>query len=163
MAGRCQIQDLPLVAEGAKISDMMRLFVNRGKRFSRRRYRFAMNFIKDIDSDKTHHCLASSSTEVLSPGDVVRVRSRMEIQESLSFWNDLNGCSFMEEMTAYCDTVQRVYKKVETFLDERDYLVKRCKGIYLLENVICNGTQDFGRCDRSCFYFWKREWLEKLH
>jgi len=28
--------------------------------------------------------------------------------------------------------------------------------------VYCQGTPDLGRCDRSCFYFWREEWLEKL-
>jgi hypothetical protein len=69
----------------------------------------------------------------------------------------------MEEMWCHCGTIQRVYKRVERFMDERDYLVKRCKGIVLLEGVMCEGTTDFGPCDRSCFYFWKEEWLEKLH
>jgi hypothetical protein len=27
---------------------------------------------------------------------------------------------------------------------------------------MCQGTKDFGRCDRSCFFFWREEWLEKL-
>jgi hypothetical protein len=69
----------------------------------------------------------------------------------------------MEEMWCHCGTTQRVYKRVEKFMDERDYLVKRCKGIVILEGVMCEGTKDFGPCDRSCFYFWREEWLEKLH
>jgi len=27
----------------------------------------------------------------------------------------------------------------------------------------CQGTSDYGRCDRSCFYFWREEWLEKIN
>jgi hypothetical protein len=69
----------------------------------------------------------------------------------------------MEEMWRHCGTTQRVYKRVERFMDERDYLVKRCKGIVILEGVMCEGTKDFGPCDRSCFYFWREEWLERLH
>jgi hypothetical protein len=51
---------------------------------------------------------------------------------------------------------------MEKFLDERDYRVKKCKGIILLEGAICGGTAYFGRCDRACFFFWREEWLEKL-
>jgi hypothetical protein len=51
---------------------------------------------------------------------------------------------------------------VEKFLDERDYLMKKCKGMVTLDGVLCEGTIDFGACDRGCFFFWREEWLEKL-
>ena len=34
--------------------------------------------------------------------------------------------------------------------------------IVILDGVICEGTKDFGICDRACFYFWRVEWLEKI-
>jgi hypothetical protein len=51
---------------------------------------------------------------------------------------------------------------MERFLDERDYKVKKARGIILLEGVICRGTPVFGRCDRCCYLFWREEWLEKI-
>jgi len=98
----------------------------------------------------------------LKPGDWVRVRSRQEIEATLDGWNKLKGCAFMQEMWPYCGTEQRIFKKVNQFLDERDYLIKKTRGIYLLEGVFCEGAKDFGPCDRSCFFFWRREWLEKI-
>jgi hypothetical protein len=92
----------------------------------------------------------------------VRIRSKEEIRATLDNWNQRRGCSFLDEMWPYCGTQQRVFKRVERFLDERDYLTKRCKGIVLLEGLICEGTKYFGPCDRSCFYFWREEWLEKM-
>ena len=65
------------------------------------------------------------------------------------------------EMSKYCDTTQRVLKRMERFVDERDYKVKKSNGIVLLEGLNCQGTTDFGRCDRNCFFFWREEWLEK--
>jgi hypothetical protein len=53
-------------------------------------------------------------------------------------------------------------KPVKRFVDERDYRVKKAKGIILLEGLICEGTPDYGQCDRACFYFWRQEWLEKM-
>jgi hypothetical protein len=64
-------------------------------------------------------------------------------------------------MYQYCGTQQRVRKSMQRFLDERDYKVKKVRGVILLENVICNGTAAFGACDRCCFLFWREEWLEK--
>jgi hypothetical protein len=55
-----------------------------------------------------------------------------------------------------------VFKPLERFVDERDLRVKSSKGIVLLDGVTCQGTGDFGRCDRSCFLFWREEWLEKI-
>jgi hypothetical protein len=98
----------------------------------------------------------------LQAGDWVRVRSLDEIQSTLNRFKELKGCAFLEDMKQYCDTEQRVFKVLERFLDERDYKVKKAKGIVLLEDVYCQGTPVFGRCDRSCLSFWREEWLEKI-
>jgi len=98
----------------------------------------------------------------LQPGDRVRVRSLDEIRATLDHWSKLKGCSFLREMEPYCGTVRTVRKRVRRFLTENDYLVKKSAGIVLLDDVFCEGTKDFGACDRSCFYFWREEWLEKL-
>jgi hypothetical protein len=103
--------------------------------------------------------LVASSLQV---GDVVCVRPLAEIQATLDNWGQLKGCGFMPEMEQYCGTRQRVYKRMERFVDERDLRVKRSKGIVLLEGVICEGTADFGPCDRSCLLFWREEWLERV-
>jgi hypothetical protein len=98
----------------------------------------------------------------LKAGDMVRVRSREEIQATLNIWNELRGCGYLDGMWQYCDTVQRVLKPLERFLDEREFRMKRCKGIVLLEGLTCEGIPEVGRCDRSCYFFWREEWLEKL-
>jgi hypothetical protein len=95
-------------------------------------------------------------------GDLVRVRSREEIEATLNIWKEHKNCGFLPEMWSYCGTVQRVLKPVERFVDERDYTVKKTRGLVLLDGVICEGTAVFGRCDRSCFFFWREEWLEKI-
>jgi hypothetical protein len=111
---------------------------------------------------------APSASQVITPaaplvaGDWVRVRSREEIQATLDRWQELKGCAFLDNMWEYCDTAQRVLQPMERFLDERDYKVKKCRGIVLLEGVICRGTPVFGQCDRCCHLFWREEWLEKI-
>jgi hypothetical protein len=98
----------------------------------------------------------------LKAGDLVQVRSREEIEATLDDTNELRGCLFISEMWAYCGTKQRVLKPMDMFLDERDYRVHRCRGIVLLEGAICQGTAYPKGCDRSCFFFWREEWLEKI-
>lgn len=101
--------------------------------------------------------------ERLKTGDMVRVKSKEEIESTLNHLRRLKGCSFMEnEMEPYLGTVQRVYKHMERFVDERELKVKKCKGLILLDGVVCPGTTEFGRCDRSCLLFWREEWLEKI-
>ena len=98
----------------------------------------------------------------LMQGDWVRVRSREEILATLDPFKELKGCAFLPDMYEYCGTRQRVLRSMRHFMDERDYKLKKARGIILLENVICNGTPTFGECDRCCFLFWREEWLEKI-
>jgi len=106
--------------------------------------------------------LAALNSPDLQAGDRVRVRTEEEIQATLNNWGQLKGCTFMPEMVEYCNTEQRVHKVMQRFVDERDLKVKKVSGIILLEGVLCQGTADFGSCDRSCFFFWRQEWLEKI-
>ncbi len=162
----CQIGCVHTIPESNSALNIMWQRLHRLKPILRRRWRYLVNFFNETEdvNDNSHSSNTRQSlVSVLKSRDLVRVRSRDEIQATLDRWNRLKGCTFMEEMWPYCGTIQRVYKRVEKFLDERDYLIKRCKGIVLLEGVMCEGTKNFGQCDRSCFYFWKEEWLEKLH
>lgn len=164
MCPSCQIHDLQNFSIYPDAVEHALLKLKRIKRFTKRRYLYLRNVMYEIGTGavgRKANDTAWSDTS-LQPGDWVRVRSGEEIRSSLDRWNQLHRCSFMEEMWRYCGTTQRIFKKVERFLDERDYLVKKCSGIYLLDGVFCNGTRDFGGCDRSCFFFWRREWLEKI-
>ncbi len=98
----------------------------------------------------------------LQAGDLVRVRSPEEIEATLNHWRQLNGCTFMPEMARFCGTTLRVHKRMERFVDERELKVKKSRGIVLLEGAMCQGTGSFGRCDRSCLFFWREEWLQKV-
>ena len=95
-------------------------------------------------------------------GDIVKVRSQEEIVSTLDPFKELKGCAFLPSMYQYCGTQQRVLMSMQRFIDERDYKLKKARGVVLLENVICSGTSLFGACDRCCFLFWREEWLEKL-
>ena len=98
----------------------------------------------------------------LKAGDRVRVKSWPEIAATLDGYRKLKGCRFMPEMENYCGTDQRVFRRLERFFDECEYSIKHTKGLVLLEGVMCQGVAASGRCDRSCFFFWREEWLEKI-
>lgn len=155
----CQLKSLSRISTLVTLRQRIWQRVKKLRRTAKRRRDYLRNLVKELVSRNREKLKVETP---LKTGDVVRVRAKKEIQETLDRWNQLKGCGFMEEMWPYCGTTQKVLKRVERFLDERDYLIKKCKGIVLLENVICQGTKDFGPCDRSCFYFWREEWLEKV-
>jgi hypothetical protein len=163
----CQIHCLPQIAEGRVYGDSLTL-KNRIKRLLAKPWNYTVkNWLKRISARVTKPSNAQiavkAPTAILAAGDLVRVRSKEEIAGTLDRWNELKGCAFLEDMWQYCGTEQAVLQPLERFLDERDYKVKKCKGIVLLKDVQCIGTPVFGRCDRKCYLFWRVEWLEKIN
>ena len=69
----------------------------------------------------------------------------------------------MPAQAPFCGKTYRVRKQVRTFLDERDFRVKKLKNVFLLDGVFCDGSPlEPEPCDRMCFLFWKGAWLERL-
>lgn len=161
---KCQIFCVPEIADSMGTPEILSQRGNRIKRILKRRLNYLLNLLKERINNTGIVLQKKSNIKSvkLQPGDTVRVKSKEKIQATLDRWNQLKGCSFMEEMQPYCGTTQRVLKRIETFLDERDYLTKKCKGIVILDGVFCEGTKDFGTCDRTCFFFWRDQWLEKI-
>ena len=169
----CQLHRLPDASEGTikvappSLSRRLELALSRRLSPAAKRklktyfIRLATPFARPAGGQQSVPAPAAASSFNVKAGDRVRVRSKAEIQATLT-WNELKGCGFMPEMEEYCGTTRRVLKPVTRFLDERDYKVKKCNGIVLLEDAICRGTALFGPCDRSCFFFWREEWLEKV-
>jgi hypothetical protein len=176
---KCQNHCVPHIAAGKAdtsnipFSARVRLFLkrrlsSRTKRKLKRRFNSVLYFLRGHSSSRSADAAPldaakhTPSNLQLKPGDPVRVKTLEEIKSTLDGWNELNGCMFMDAMAEYCGTTQRVLQPVERFVDERDYRVKKAKGITLLEGLICRGTPYYGRCDRACYYFWRNEWLEKI-
>ena len=157
----CQLIQINNISESLQYSRIILQEKNRIRRIIKRRINYIRNLIGELNRPDSKCNITKSQKQNFWKGDIVRIRSHEEIRTTLNRWNQLKGCAFMPEMIHYCETRQKIHKKVEQFLDERDYLIKKCNGIYILENVFCEGTDDFGSCDRSCFFFWREEWLEK--
>ncbi|MEN6350712.1 MAG: hypothetical protein ABFD08_15120 [Syntrophomonas sp.] len=102
------------------------------------------------------------SAKALKAGDLVRVRSEREIMATLDHNGKLKGCSFIRSMAPYCETHQCILKPMVRYYSEIDERVYKCKGLFILEGVTCNGDTSLGHCDRSCLMFWREEWLEKV-
>ncbi len=162
----CQIHCVPRVAQSIGFVGELQYLYSRAKRFLKRRLNYVWNRLATLkyQGRASNGVLVRQNDVVLHfrAGDLVRIKSAHEIHATLNVWNSLRGCTFAEEMWPYCGTTQRVMKRMERFLDERDYHIKKSNGIVILEGLICAGSIDFGRCDRSCFFFWREEWLERV-
>jgi hypothetical protein len=75
-----------------------------------------------------------------------------------------DGLKLLRPMERYCGETHRVMKRVKYILDDRTHVVRKTRGVVLLEGVICDGQGIYGRedCDRSCFFFWKEAWLRRV-
>jgi hypothetical protein len=169
----CQLPCLPRMSTGIIKADRQALYLKLKRLLARPWNYIVKKQLKSIYSywaqwktRRKDETLSSTGMGVKSneflPRDRVRVRSFEEIQGTLNPFTELKGCAFLPYMHEFCGTTQVVLQPMERFLDERDYKVKRARGVVLLENVICRGTPVFGRCDRGCHLFWRVEWLEKI-
>jgi hypothetical protein len=157
----CQLRELPNISQQLDPFSIAWQRIMKLRVSFRRRVEYMMNALQR-GMKRTKRMPTILRVNDLAAGDVVRVRSIEEIRSTLDNWSKLKGCTFLHEMEPFCGTIQKVRKRVSRFLNETDYLVKKCNRIVILENVFCEGTKNFGPCDRLCFFFWREEWLEKL-
>jgi hypothetical protein len=98
----------------------------------------------------------------LQPGDLVRVKSREEIEQTLNPELLNRGMGFDAEMGRFCGQTARVARRVDHIIDEHtgEMLVMKSPCI-VLEGIICEGAFS-GSCPRSITPYWREIWLEKV-
>jgi hypothetical protein len=100
-------------------------------------------------------------------GELVRVRSRSDIMQTLSSGLRNRGLSFDVEMVPYCGTGPvRVLRRVERIVDEKTgRLVRLPNACLILDGVTCGGKLSMHRmfCPRSIYPYWREIWLERVH
>ena len=98
----------------------------------------------------------------LHPGELVQVRSKPEILDTLDVMHRNRGLSFDREMVRYCGGTYRVHRRVNKLLNEKTGKMMNIKAdCIVLEGVICTG--ELNRfCPRSVFPLWKEIWLKRV-
>jgi hypothetical protein len=101
----------------------------------------------------------------LEVGSTVRVKSLGDIMKTLDDERRLDGCMFTRQMEEFQGQTYKIIKVVRGIFDERLCKMYGTKTLlYILDGLICEG--DVGcfsrRCDRSCYFFWHRQWLETI-
>lgn len=94
--------------------------------------------------------------------DLVEVRSKEEILQTLDKNGRLNELPFMPQMFKYCGQRFKVYKSAHKTCDTitTQYVSRRLAGGIHLD-LRCDG-QAYGGCQASCLIFWKEEWLKPV-
>ena len=98
----------------------------------------------------------------LQAGDLVRIKSKDEIVQTLDRTNHNRGLSFDAEMVKYCGRTARVHSRVGKLIDEETGKMVHIKSdCIILEGVTC--TSDYHRlCPRGIYSYWREIWLERL-
>jgi hypothetical protein len=102
----------------------------------------------------------------LKPGELVRVKSKIEIEKTINDKGLNRGLSFdPEEMAPYCGRVFRVGRCVTRILDElTGKMIQMKHPCIILEGVVCNAEYTRCRlnCPRAIPAYWRELWLERI-
>lgn len=107
---------------------------------------------------------ADSPHEVLNlqPGDVVRVRSKREIERTLNSRSRNRGLWFDKELLRFCGGEYRVRSRVDHLIKERTgELIHLTNPCIILDGVTASGEY-LGFCAQNEAIFWREIWLERI-
>lgn len=98
----------------------------------------------------------------LQPGDMVEVRSKDEILDTLDERDYTRGLRFDREMLHYCGRRGRVLRRVERLIDEKTGKMLTIKtDCIIIDGFVCTG--DLHRmCPRSIYPYWREAWLKRV-
>jgi hypothetical protein len=101
-------------------------------------------------------------TTDLRPGDLVRIKTKQQIEATLDTNGRNRGLSFDGEMSIYCGRTARVRSRVNRLIEESNgEMIEIKSACIILEGVVCTG--DYHRfCTRAIYPYWREIWLEKL-
>ncbi len=102
------------------------------------------------------------ATQDLQPGELVRVRTKREIEDTLSIGRRNRGLWFDGEMLRYCGGYYRVAARIERLIDERSgRLIALKTPSVTLEGISASGEY-LALCPQNETIFWREIWLERV-
>ncbi len=98
----------------------------------------------------------------LQPGDLVEVKSKEEIFETLDERDRTRGLRFDSELLKYCGRRGRVSHRVDRIINEKTGTMIPIKSdAIIIEEFFCTG--DYHRaCPRSVYAWWRESWLRRV-
>lgn len=98
----------------------------------------------------------------LQQGELVEVKSKEEILETLDIMGRNRGLYFTPEMVKHCGKKFRVLKQIDKMVDERTGKLRKISNTVLLEGAVCDG-KSHGGCQRLCYCLWREIWLRRIN
>jgi hypothetical protein len=136
-------------------------------RWSRRRLLHALHSDLRGDRDRT-----PSESLGLEPGEVVRVKSRAEIEATLDHQRSNKGLKMGDEMARCFGRQFEVRDRVDRIIDERTGEMREMRDTVTLRNIRsesmhgadlgCLCTGQLGDCPRSELMYWREIWLDRI-
>jgi hypothetical protein len=101
----------------------------------------------------------------LQPGELVRVRSLEEIEETIDGNLRNRGMGYHSEMVQFCGRTFRVARRIEKIVHEKTgKMIPMKNDVIILEDAVCKGRyiNNCRRfCPRSVYLYFREIWLER--
>jgi hypothetical protein len=98
----------------------------------------------------------------LQAGELVRIKSKEEIEKTIDTKRLNRGMGFEEEMAWHCGTSARVARRVERCIDEKTgRMLSMQNPCIVLEGIVCEGIYS-ANCPREFLPFWREIWLDRV-
>jgi hypothetical protein len=98
----------------------------------------------------------------LQPGELVEVKSKREILQTINKANKNRGLRFDVEGLPYCGKRARVLRRVDRLIDEKTGTMVHIPGdCVVLDGVICAAAYH-QNCPRGIYEFWREAWLRRV-
>lgn len=101
----------------------------------------------------------------LVPGELVQIKSREEIADTLDVNYRNRGLFFDSELIKWCGGTYKVHSRVEKIINERTGKMMRLPNdCIVLEGVACAAECSRGRllCPREIHHYWREIWLRRV-
>lgn len=117
-------------------------------------------YIRGLAGDKT-----PTESLNLQEGELVEVRSKAEIMQTLNAKQRNRGMWFDVEQVPHCGKRYRVHKRVDQIINEQSgAMMKMANPCIILEGVACSGCYSRDRlfCPRAIYSYWREIWLKRV-
>jgi hypothetical protein len=132
----------------------------------RRPFRWLQQLYASIFRSKASTAKTGGKTPVvvlgLEPGDVVRVKTKAEIESTLDSLGKNRGLAFTSPLFPYCGGSYRVRARLDKVILETTGKMVHIPNTVILEKVVCHGLVCCAPCPREQYLWWREAWLEKV-
>jgi hypothetical protein len=128
----------------------------------------AFNLLQHFRNERAFGSLSGSNGKTpqanlnLAPGDLVQIKPKNEISQTLNSRGKNCGLSFRPEMLSYCGGQYRVVRRVKQIIRPKTgKMISLSGNCVILEGVVCTGKMK-RFCPRMVYTYWRDIWLTKV-